>query len=547
MKGSTIPLVSLFSILLFQVSWAWTTSASIQDNFIQCLDNASPAHPDIYTPNNSSFAFVLQSYIRNRRFDTTTTPKPVAIVTAKNESHVQATVVCAKKLGIELRIRSGGHDYEGVSYVSQVPFVLLDMFNLRSFDINVKNESAWVQAGATLGELYYAIAQKSKYHAFAAGVCPGLGVGGHIGGGGYGNLMRKYGVATDNVLDAQIVDAKGRILNRESMGEDLFWAIRGGGASSFGVILSWKVKLVQVPATVTVFNVNRTLEQGATDIVSQWEQVADKLPNELFIRMLLKTVNGSHEGEKTIDAAFLGMFLGGAKQLVKLMQERLPKLGFQQSDAIEMSWLESVLFWMDKPVGTPVESLLERATKPGIFLKRKSDYVVEPISKTGLEAIWKTMIELGDVMMLWNPYGGIMSEISETETAFPHRAGNIFKIQYSTNWMVEGIEAANLYLNKTRKLFEAMTPYVSKNPRKAFLNYRDLDIGTSSNGNYEEAKVYGIKYFECNFDRLVRVKTMVDPDNFFRNEQSIPTLPSRKLYRYKEKSSISYDSVTSLG
>uniref|UniRef100_A0A2N9GH80 FAD-binding PCMH-type domain-containing protein n=1 Tax=Fagus sylvatica TaxID=28930 RepID=A0A2N9GH80_FAGSY len=506
MKGSTIALLSLFSILLFPVSWATTTLASVQENFIQCLDNASPAHPDIYTPNNSSFAFVLQSYIRNRRFDTTTTPKPVAIVTAKNESHVQATVVCAKKLGIELRIRSGGHDYEGVSYVSQVPFVLLDMFNLRSIDIDIKNESAWVQAGATLGELYYAIAQKSKYHAFAAGVCPGLGVGGHIGGGGYGNLMRKYGVTTDNVLDAQIVDAKGRILNRESMGEDLFWAIRGGGASSFGVILSWKVKLVQVPATVTVFNVNRTLEQGATDIVSQWEQVADKLPNELFIRMLLKTVNGSHEGEKTIDAAFLGMFLGGAKQLVKLMQERLPKLGFQQSDAIEMSWLESVLFWMDKPVGTPVESLLERATKPGI-----------------------------------------MSEISETETAFPHRAGNIFKIQYSTNWMVEGIEAANLYLNKTRKLFEAMTPYVSKNPRKAFLNYRDLDIGTSSNGNYEEAKVYGIKYFECNFDRLVRVKTMVDPDNFFRNEQSIPTLPSRKLYRYKEKASISYDSVTSLG
>nr|POE95206.1 berberine bridge enzyme-like 9 [Quercus suber] len=92
--------------------------------------------------------------------------------------------------------------------------------------------------------------------------------------------------------------------------------------------------------------------------------------------------------------------------------------------------------------------------------------------------------------------------------------------------MVEGIEFTNLYLNKTRKLFEAMTPYVSKNPREAFLNYRDLDIGTSSNGNYEDAKVYGNKYFKGNFHRLVRVKTNIDPDNFFRNEQSIPTLPS---------------------
>uniref|UniRef100_A0A2N9G8I5 FAD-binding PCMH-type domain-containing protein n=1 Tax=Fagus sylvatica TaxID=28930 RepID=A0A2N9G8I5_FAGSY len=528
MKGSTIALLSLFSILLFPVSWATTTLASVQDNFIQCLDNALPVQPHIYIPNNPLFASVLQSHKRNLRFDTPTTPKPFVIVTATNESHVQATVVCAKKLGIELRLRSGGHDYEGVSYVSQVPFVILDMFNLRSIDIDIENESAWVQAGATLGEIYYAIAHESKNHAFAAGVCPDLGAGGHIGGGGYGNLLRQYGVATDNVLDAQIVDAKGRILDRKSMGEDLFWAIRGGGAGSFGVILSWKIKLVRVPDTVTVFRVSRTLDQGATDIVSDWEQVVDKLPKSLFIRVWLKTVNGTYEPERTIQASFIGMFLGESKRLVQLMHKRLPKLGLQQKEAIEMSWLESVVFWADKPLGTPVEVLLGRATKPGIFLKRKSDYVVEPISKTGLEAIWSTMIELEDVMMLWNPYGGMMSNISATETAFPHRAGNIFKIQYSTNWMEEGIEAANLYLNKTRKLFEAMTPYVSKNPRKAFLNYRDLDIGTSSNGNYEEAKVYGIKYFEGNFDRLVRVKTMVDPDNFFRNEQSIPTLPSRK-------------------
>ena len=531
MKTSTVALLlSLFSIFFLPVSWA--TSNSVQDNFVKCLDKASLSQPisaEIYTPNNSSFGTVLQSYKRNRRFDTPTTPKPVVIVTATHESHVQATVVCAKKVGIELRIRSGGHDYEGVSYVSQVPFVILEMSNLRSIEIDIKNETAWFQAGAILGEIYYEIAKKSKYHAFAAGVCPGLGAGGHISGGGYGNLLRKYGVATDPVVDAQIVDAKGRILDRKSMGEDLFWALRGGGASSFGVILSWKVKLVRVPATVTVFKVNRTLEQGATDIVAQWTQVVDKLPKEVFMRVWAKTVNGSHQGEKTIQALFVGMFLGGAQELVVLMNERLPKFGFQQSDAIEMSWIESVVFWADKPLGTPIEVLLERPTKPAIFLKRKSDYVKEPISNAGLEAIWKTMIELEDVAMLWNPYGGVMNEISETKTAFPHRAGNIFKIQYSTNWMVEGIEATNLYLNKTRKLFEAMTPYVSKNPREAFLNYRDLDIGTSSNGNYEEAKVYGIKYFKGNFDRLVRVKTNVDPDNFFRNEQSIPTLPSRKL------------------
>ncbi|XVF86096.1 hypothetical protein PTKIN_Ptkin18bG0013700 [Pterospermum kingtungense] len=199
------------------------------------------------------------------------TPKPFTIVTALHESHVQATVICSKSVGLQIRIRSGGHDYEGLSYVSNVPFVVLDMFNLGSIDINVTDESAWVEAGASLGQLYYRIAEKSPIHGFPGRICPTLGVGGHFSGGGYGNMMRKYGLSVVNIIDAKIVDVKGRILDRASMGEDVFWAIRGGGAASFGVVLSWKIKLVPVPETVA-----KNLEDRATDLVVKWQQVADK-------------------------------------------------------------------------------------------------------------------------------------------------------------------------------------------------------------------------------------------------------------------------------
>ncbi|KAL2559715.1 FAD-binding Berberine family protein [Forsythia ovata] len=85
-----------------------------------------------------------------------------------------------------------------------------------------------------------------------------VGVGGHFSGGGYGNMMRKYVLSIDNIID------NGRILDRASMGKDLLWAITGGGGSSFGVVLAYKIKLVQVPSTVTVFQVTRTYEENLT-------------------------------------------------------------------------------------------------------------------------------------------------------------------------------------------------------------------------------------------------------------------------------------------
>ena len=405
------------------------------------------------------------------------------------------------------------------------------MFNLRSINVNISDETAWVQAGATLGELYYRIWEKSRVHGFPAGVCPTLGVGGHLSGGGYGNMLRKYGLSVDNIVDAQIVNVNGSILDRPSMGEDLFWAIRGGGGASFGVILSYKIKLVRVPEIVTVFRVEKTLAENATDLVYKWQHITDKIHNDLFMRLLVQPItvksDKAEKSPKTVRVTFISLFLGDATRVISVMNKDFPELGIKKEDCREMSWIESVLYWANFDNGTSVNVLLNRTLSSVKFFKVKSDYVQKPISKDALEGLWKKIIELGKPGMVFNSYGGRMSEIPASETPFPHRGGNIFKIQYSVNWHEEGAEADKKYVNLIRELHSYMTPFVSMSPRGAFLNYRDIDIGISHHGkdSYQEGRVYGVKYFMNNFERLVKVKTAADPKNFFRYEQSIPPLP----------------------
>ncbi|XP_073281161.1 berberine bridge enzyme-like 21 [Primulina huaijiensis] len=521
----------LFLVLFMFLNYAaFSTADSVYDSFVQCFSKSKIPHSEIsniiYSPTNPSFTNILEDYVRNRRFNVSTTPKPNIIITPTTQLHVSAAVLCSKKLGIQLKIRSGGHDYEGISYVStKDTFVILDMFNFRTIDVNIKDETAWVQSGAQLGELYYRIWQKSKVHAFPAGVCPTVGVGGHISGAGYGNLLRKYGLTVDHMIDAQIVDANGRVLDRASMGEDLFWAIRGGGGASFGVILAYKIKLVPVPPVVTVFRVERFQNDTAIDTVFQYQQIAEKMDNDLFIRVLLQPV--TRNKVRSVRATFIGLFLGNSARLVSTTDSQFPVLGLKKSDCKEMSWIDSVLYWGNFDNTTAPSALLSRVPDSVNFLKRKSDYVKTPISKSGLESLFKKMVDIGKVGLVFNSYGGRMSEIPESETPFPHRAGNIFKIQYSVNWDEEGEEADKNYIDQSRQLYSFMKPFVSNNPREAYLNYRDLDIGTTDNGknSYSQGKVYGNKYFKKNFDRLVKIKTQVDPDNVFRNEQSIPTLP----------------------
>ncbi|KAJ0560226.1 putative tetrahydroberberine oxidase [Helianthus annuus] len=369
-----------------------------------------------------------------------------------------------------------------------VPFVMLDLVNMKSIDVDVGNKTSWVQAGALLGELYYTTSQETNTLYFPGSVCPTVGVGGYMSGGGYGNLVRKYGTAADNVVDVRFMDVNGNILDRKSMGEDLFWALRGGGASSFGIVLAWKLRLVPVPEIVTVFRVNITLEQNGTDIFYKYQYVAPSMDPDLLIRVRMFSEFIGNTTNKTIRMLFEGLYLGKIDTLLPLLDKNFPELKMIRENCEEMSMVQSSLVLTDQGFtsSTPTEALANQyVIKRRWNYKVKLDYVRTPIPKSGFRKIWRKMFENdGSEMLVAYTFGGKMEEYSDTAIPYPHRAGVLYQF-------LKGVS----FLDQTS------------------------DTTPTSLRRVEWLRRY---WKRENFKKLIRIKAKVDPENFFRHPQSIP-------------------------
>ncbi|CAN6362990.1 unnamed protein product [Urochloa humidicola] len=500
-------------------------SLASPDSFLQCLSATIPSEL-VYRQSSSSFTSVLQSSVQNPKFLTNTTVRPLCIVTASGVPHVQDAVRCGRANAVRLRIRSGGHDYEGLSYrsVQPEPFAVLDLSRLRAVHVNPLEATAWVDAGATLGELYYAVGAASPNLAFPGGACPTVGVSGFLSGGGIGLMMRKYGVGADSVIDARIVDANGDVIDSVAAADpDLFWAIRGGGGESFGVVVAWRLRLSMVDDTVTVVNLERGLDAGAAALVAKWETLilSPSLPADLTIRVV---VQDRH-------AFFQTLFLGRCARLLRAMRAAFPELGVAPADCREMTWVRAMAFiGLGGDASAPPEAMLNRTNNLGTYVKNKSDYVRRPIGTVGWEGIFRDHLSrYGPGLMILEPHGGAVQSFDSTP--YPHRRGVLYNIQYVVFWGGEANgTAAAAATGWLGELYGYMVRFVTSNPREAFANYRDLEIGENAVGDdgvttYESGRVWGEKYFMGNFRRLAAVKGRVDPGDYFRNEQSIPPLP----------------------
>jgi FAD/FMN-containing dehydrogenase len=207
-------------------------------------------------------------------FNVAVTRRPAVIVLCDSTGDVQASVRAARTYGLSLSVRGGGHDWAGRALRGEL---VVDLTRMRH--VRVEGRVASVGGGATL----MAVAEAAHPHGLAAvtGTMGCVGMAGLTLGGGYGPLTGRFGMASDNLLGAEVVLADGRVVRTDETHEpDLFWALRGGGGN-FGVVTSLRVRLHPV-ADVSAGVVAFPWEQ-ARSVFKAYDEMFATIPDELTL------------------------------------------------------------------------------------------------------------------------------------------------------------------------------------------------------------------------------------------------------------------------
>lgn len=138
-----------------------------------------------------------------------------------------------------------------MAYSALSDTLVIDITHIDYVRVSPDKSTAQVGAGIRLGALYTALSLHGRD--WPGGICPTVGLSGFLGAGGFNMQMRTLGMGVDHVISAKVVLSNGRLVNaspREN--SDLFWAIRGGGGGSYGVVVEWALKLSQFPRSSMV-------------------------------------------------------------------------------------------------------------------------------------------------------------------------------------------------------------------------------------------------------------------------------------------------------
>lgn len=443
------------------------------DRAWQALEHALDG--ELLRPDDDGYADA--SLLFNRRFDDL---RPAAVVFVTSAADVAECLRFARAHGIPPAVRSGGHSYAGWS--SGNGRLVIDV--RRMDDITVHPGVAHIGAGARLGEAYAALAGHGV--TISGGTCPSVGVSGLTLGGGHGLLSRAYGLSCDNLVEATVVTADGVVRTCGAEQEpDLFWALRGAGNGSLGVVTELRLRTHPVHESSSA-DLAWPWSRAAA-VLAAWQDWAPDLPDEMWAALRLQNDAG---GPSVSVVAFA---LGGHDDLAEQLAA-LPD-GRSRHEIRTEAHLATVRRFAGE-TSRPDE-------RPSYDVR--SDFFARAMS---VEAIGAAITTVEDapagiaVSVATVAMGGAVNRRPVHETAFVHRHHR-FLAQYEASWDQPddaGTAAADAE-GWLAAIHSAMRPHASG---EAYQNDFDPRLPDWRRAYYGSAA-----------DRLAQIERRYDPDRLF--------------------------------
>lgn len=406
--------------------------------------------------------------------------RPALVARCAGVADISKAVCFARDQHLLLAVRGGGHNVAGAGTCDGG--LVIDLSPMKAVQVDSERRTARVESGATWKDFDD---EAQKYGlATTGGLVSSTGVAGFTLGGGIGWLVRKHGMACDNLISAEVVTANGQLV-KASAGEhsDLYWGLRGGGGN-FGVVTAFEFALHPV-STVVGGIVAHPLPR-AREVLQFYRRFIATAPDELTTLVVFATTPEGHQ-IIGIAACFAGPVEQGAEAIRPL-----------------------------KEFGPPVMDMM--GPLPYTALQQAND----PTAPAGLQNYWKAaflhdlsdesidaMIEYATnatsplSMIHLHQLGGAMNRVAAGATAFGHRDSG-FVVNIIGAWSEPGDNQR--HIDWARGLFTALQPYA----RGAYINF------LGDEGQERVRSAYG-----SNYERLVALKNKYDPANLFRLNQNI--------------------------
>ena len=422
--------------------------------------------------------------------------RPLAIAQCADASDVVTTVAWAREHDLRVAVRGGGHNGAGLGSVDDG--LVIDLAALRKVVVDPALQTVRVGGGCTSAD----VDRVTHEHGLAVplGLVSTTGVGGLTLGGGTGHLTRAHGLSIDNLLEAEVVLADGRLVTAsQSQHPDLFWALRGGGGN-FGIVVSFLFRahpVSDVYGGPVFWDV-----EDASAVMRAYRDFLPQAPERLGLFVGLKTVPmtdpfpAEHWGKQA--CALIACHPGSEEAGVAAMAPIMDALPAPLFDFRGQQPFPSLQMLFDGLLPSGMQWYWR-----GDFVRDLPDEAIE----VHVEHARRLRPGVASMMHLY-PIDGAVHRVDAAATAWPARDA-------TWSMVIVGVSddpaRADEVTRWTRDYWDAVHPWSSDG---GYVNFMMEDEGED-----RLRATYGV-----NYDRLAVVKNTYDPANFFRVNKNIVPL-----------------------